>query len=116
MWANYMWMYGIVSASMNKNEAFITEKIQEHVSSCMCLGQDRLLVDIQPCQRFRFQATSERPLMTECFNPNRRLYNEDRRYDSALKVKPKHPRLSNEGWDATFVQWELWGTTEISAM
>lgn len=36
------------------------------------MGEDLLPVNIQQCQRlsFHFQATSERPLMTECFCQN----------------------------------------------
>lgn len=38
--------------------------------SLMCMGKEPLLVNIPRCQRLHFQATSERPLMTECFCPN----------------------------------------------
>lgn len=56
--------------NMNKNEASITEREVGNVLSChtkvTCMGRDLLLVNIQQCQRlsFNFQATSERPLMS----------------------------------------------------
>lgn len=55
--------------SIDKKEASITEEhfFYRATKSLMCTGKDLLLFNIQQCQRFHFQTTSERPLMTECF-------------------------------------------------
>lgn len=64
------------SQKINKNEATVTGGnsgtflLAYHTNVTYVFGKDLLIVNIQQCFNFHFQATSERSQMTECTCPN----------------------------------------------